>query len=63
MVPNSPVELLYVSPDPDAILNVPLTLATEVPVKVSTPVELLYERLPNPPVSVTDTAALDLASV
>ena len=32
LVPNSPVELLYVSPDPEAILNKPLISELEGPV-------------------------------
>ena len=39
------------------------TQAEDGPVYVITPVELLYARLPSPPESVTETAALDLASV
>ena len=60
-VPISPPE--KVNPEPDATLICALTSDAEGPVYVITPVELLYERLPSPPESVTDTAALDLASV
>ena len=63
LVPISPEVELYVNPDPDATLKCALASEADGPVYVITPVELLYARLPSPPESVTDTAALDLASV
>ena len=59
----SPVLELYVSPDPEATLICDLTSEEEGPVYVITPVELSYKRLPSPPESLTDTAALALVSV
>ena len=50
-------------PDPPATLKCALASADDGPVYVITPVELLYARAPSPPESVTEIAALDLASV
>ena len=40
-----------------------LTSDADGPVYVNTPVELLYDKLPSPPASVTDTKPLTSASV